>query len=432
MGLFKKAERHQAFLRAQLIGVSGSGKTFTALQIARGLAATDLRVAVVDSERGTSALYADQFDFDFVNVVEVPCKPQGRQPGKFDPERYITAINAAETEGFGVLVIDSLTHAWSGEGGVQEIVDGAKAKFGGNAFAAWSIGGPLWNKLLDTIVNARLHVIATARAKAEYVETEGRGGKKTYEKVGTRADQRAEAEFEFDFVAKMDLDHNLVVEKTRYPDLGGAVVHCPSPALGRQLREWLAGGKPVAYYDAEEFERRLIAAAGPAATLPAVAAYCESLGRQTPARMSADTREQLVAYLASEKGQRAFASFAAARPAADFDTGDESRAQASPANGSGAKQTTAPTANPAPAADPISPTAGAGAAPNGEGGTVERLRAARAVIDAGRQELGEGVFAELCARLGIEPGRYHAAGLGKVAELAEKVAEARQGVRGAA
>lgn len=93
-----------------LIGPSGSGKTFTALSVASTLGT----VAVIDTEHGSASKCGDQFTFDVLELTD------------YHPQQYIDAIHAAgESAAYDVLVIDSLSHAWNGSGGVLEIVDKA-------------------------------------------------------------------------------------------------------------------------------------------------------------------------------------------------------------------------------------------------------------------------------------------------------------------
>ena len=114
--MFRKATRKQVKLRMGLVGPSGSGKTYTALRIAHALADGGL-VAVIDTERGSACRYADAPNpdggrFDFV-VADLE---------KFSPQDYTRAIRAAEDAGAAVLVIDSISHAWEGEGGVMDLI----------------------------------------------------------------------------------------------------------------------------------------------------------------------------------------------------------------------------------------------------------------------------------------------------------------------
>jgi hypothetical protein len=231
MSGFKKATKQQAKLRAALIGISGSGKTYTALQIATGLSD---KIGVIDTERGSASKYADEFSFDVLELTS------------YSPQNYIDAIHEAEAAGFEVLVIDSLSHAWMGKDGALELVDKvAKRTQSSNTFGAWREVTPLHNALVDAILGARLHVIVTMRAKTEYVqEKDERTGKTTIRKVGLAPVQRDGLEYEFDVVGDMDADNNLIVSKTRCKPLRGGVYHQPGAEFASILKDWLTDGAP--------------------------------------------------------------------------------------------------------------------------------------------------------------------------------------------
>jgi KaiC/GvpD/RAD55 family RecA-like ATPase len=227
MSLFKQAVKSESKLRLALVGPSGSGKTFSALGIASGLGS---RIAVVDTERGSASKYAGEFTFD---VLELD---------SHHPQNYIDAIRAAEKEGYDVVVIDSLSHAWTGKDGALDLVDKAvKRAQSGNSFAAWRDITPLHNALVDTILSARLHVIVTMRARTEYVVEEDARGKKVPKKIGLAPVQREGVEYEFDVVGDLNLDHDLVVSKTRCSILAGKIIPRPGAALGETLQGWLHG-----------------------------------------------------------------------------------------------------------------------------------------------------------------------------------------------
>lgn len=232
---FRRAVRQQRKARIGIIGPSGSGKTYTALQIATGLAGPGGRIAVIDTENYSSSLYADRFTFDVLPL------------DTFSPAIYVQAIQAAEAAGYDVLVIDSLSHAWAGKDGALEQVDKAAARTRGNSFAAWREVTPQHNALVDAIVRAKLHVVATMRAKTEYVvDKDERTGKTTPRKVGLAPVQRDGMEYEFDIVADMDHENRFIVSKTRLSDLAGAVIQRPGPELGEQIRNWLMSGVAAA------------------------------------------------------------------------------------------------------------------------------------------------------------------------------------------
>lgn len=228
---FAPATREQARLRLALLGPGGSGKTYTGLLLATALGD---RVAVIDTEHGKSRLYADEFRFD---VLELET---------FSPETYIQAIEAADDAGYDCLLIDSLSHAWSGKGGALEMVDAAAKRNSGNSFAGWRDVTPLHNRLIDTMLGTRLHLIATLRSKVEYVLEEDSRGKKVPKRVGLAPVQRDGLEYEFDLMGELDLDNRLTITKSRSKALRGAVIERPGLDLAATIRQWLEAGEPDA------------------------------------------------------------------------------------------------------------------------------------------------------------------------------------------
>jgi len=230
--MFKKATKTKSKLRLALCGPSGSGKTYTSLVFASVFG----KVAVIDTERGSASKYADLFEFD---VLEL-------QP-PYHPNRFMEAI--ADASDYDVLVIDSLSHAWAGEGGLLEEVEKIAMRTNAkNSYTAWRKGTPIQQKLIDKILNAPLHVIATMRSKQEYIlEERQSGGRKTMapRKVGMAPIQRNDIEFEFDVVGSMDLDNNLVIDKSRFSVISGEVYCKPDVSVGIMLRDWLSDGKEV-------------------------------------------------------------------------------------------------------------------------------------------------------------------------------------------
>lgn len=235
MSRFKKATKQSARLRAIFTGVSGSGKTFTALRV--GCAIAKLvggRVAVIDSERGSASKYSKRFDFD---VLELETH---------EPQTYVQAIRDAEKEGYAVIVIDSLSHAWMGKGGALEQVDAAaKRSKSGNTFTAWRDVTPVHQQMIDAIVGSSAHVIATARSKTEYALIQGNSGQQQPKKLGLAPVQRDGLEFEFDVVGDIDIDHNMVISKTRCEDIVDAVIAKPGEDFAEKLVAWLTDGEPT-------------------------------------------------------------------------------------------------------------------------------------------------------------------------------------------
>ncbi len=234
MSMFKKAVKSEAKLRLAIAGPSGSGKTYTALSVAAALA--DGRpVALVDTEHGSASKYADIFGFD-VAEMHPP----------FHPDKVIQAINEAARAGYAVIILDSLSHAWEGTGGVLDLVDEAAKRIkSGNTYMAWKEGTPVQNRLYDAITGADIHVIATERSKTEYVLVANNNGKQEPKKVGMKPQQREGFEYEFDVFLEMDIDHNGIVSKTRCPALTDRVFAKPGRDLAAILADWLQGAPPA-------------------------------------------------------------------------------------------------------------------------------------------------------------------------------------------
>lgn len=234
--MFQKAVKTQAKLRMAIDGPSGSGKTYTALIAATALA-NGGKIAVIDTERGSASLYSDRFDFD-VAVMDT-----------FSPLKYVELIEEAEQAGYAVIVIDSLSHAWEGEGGALDMVDdAAKRSQSKNSFTAWKDVTPLHRRLVDAMLQSKCHIIATMRSKTEYViEEVERNGRKvqTPRKIGMAPIQRAGMEYEFTIVGDMDLDHNFIVSKSRMAELADAVETKPDLKFFKKIVDWLNSGTPA-------------------------------------------------------------------------------------------------------------------------------------------------------------------------------------------
>ena len=229
---FKKAERDDRDVKMALMGPAGCGKTFSGLTIATELAKhLDTKIAVIDTERRSASLYADMFDFDTLPL------------DSYEPQKYIDGIRAAAKEGYGILIIDSLSHAWAGQGGILDTVDGVAARSKSrNTYIAWRSVTPLHNQLVDAILNYPGQVIVTMRTKMDYVQEKNQRGETEIRKIGLKPIQRDDMEYEFDIVCDMDLDHNLIVTKTRCHSLTDKRFHKPSADLAQHLIDWVGAG----------------------------------------------------------------------------------------------------------------------------------------------------------------------------------------------
>ena len=220
---FIKATKKQAKLRLALFGVSGGGKTYSALRLAKGLGG---KIALIDTERGSASKYSDRFDFD---VCEVD-KPS--------IENIKLLIN--EAKGYDVLIIDSLTHAWLEL--LQEVERVAKAKFGGNTWSAWSEGTPKQTSLINALLDFPGHIIATMRAETNWTTTTNDKGKLVPVRIGEAPKQGKSIEYEFDMLMQISQEHQAIVLKDR---TGKFQDQCfmIDEAFGESLKEWLNDGE---------------------------------------------------------------------------------------------------------------------------------------------------------------------------------------------
>lgn len=237
--MFKKAEKKKQKLRLLIEGASGSGKTYSALKLAKGLAEkTGAKIALIDTEKGSASLYDTLTNFD-VCELEPP----------FTPEKYIKAIKEAEAAGYGILIIDSITHEWSGKGGCLDIQTALGGKFND-----WAKVTPRHNAFIDAIISSPLHIISTARTKTDYALEDGlnkSGGKTTKPvKVGLKTEQREGMDYEFTIVFRINENHYAEANKDR-TSLFNGISEPITEETGYMLFDWLNSGREPAETKAE-------------------------------------------------------------------------------------------------------------------------------------------------------------------------------------
>ncbi len=230
---FKKAERFLTNPTIAITGPTGSGKTFSGLRLAAGIAkAMNGRFAVIDAENGSASLYSEHFDFDTLNLTP-----------PFTTEKYIAAIHEAEKAGYVALLCDSITHAWAGEGGLLEQKAQLDARPGSNHWTNWN---PIKAKDLK-FKSCYLHssipfFIATMRSKMEYAQSE-EGGKKKVQKVGMAPVQSDGIEYEFSVVLDVAMNHEAEVSKDRTHLFDKKPIFQITEETGELLVAWRNSGK---------------------------------------------------------------------------------------------------------------------------------------------------------------------------------------------
>lgn len=240
--LIRKAERKKAKLRLGLSGPSGSGKTFSALKLAFGLGG---KVGMIDTEHGSGDLYAHLGDYDIINI-EAP----------YIAKKYLDAIKAFEAAGYGTIIIDSLSHAWAGDGGLLD-KQGKAADRLKNSYTAWREVTPDHNALVDAMLQSSCHIIAAMRSKTEYVLEEGANGKKVPRKIGMAPVQRDGMEYEFTVFLDITHDHTATPSKDRTGLFDGEYFQI-SEKTGQSLLAWLESGaepKVIEYINDDQLIR---------------------------------------------------------------------------------------------------------------------------------------------------------------------------------
>lgn len=236
MNVFKKASKQLAKLKIAVTGPSGSGKTYSSLLLAKGLGG---RVAVIDTENNSACLYADKFGEWTYDTL--PIEPP------FTVSKYIEAIEAAIKEKYDILVIDSMSHVWAGEGGLLEQKQKLDSRPGSNSYTNWQSITKLHEQLKGRILQSDIHVIATMRSKQNYILETNDKGKQQPRKVGMAPIQRDDMEYEFSVVFDIGMDHQFVVSKDR-TSLFDGVIEVMNEKTGEKLNGWLANADrtPVA------------------------------------------------------------------------------------------------------------------------------------------------------------------------------------------
>ena len=216
----RTSERKKAKIKLALQGSAGSGKTYSSLLIAKGLLAGDFtKIAVIDTENKSADLYAHLGNYNVVSM-----------DGPYSPEKYMEAIELCEKAGMEVIILDSISHCW-------DFLLEVHGNMPGNSFANWAKITPRQNAFINKILNSDTHIISTMRVKQDYVLNQ-KNGKMVPEKVGLKAIQRNDLDYEFTIVFDIDAVHSAKVSKDRT----GLFVNKPefviSPSTGMKIREW--------------------------------------------------------------------------------------------------------------------------------------------------------------------------------------------------
>lgn len=230
---FKKAVRENIWAKILEIAPSGGGKSFGALRVATGLAKAlsetenkEHRIAYIGSEGSRDKYYADEFDYDLMQLK-----------APFTPEKYADAIDEAIDAGYKVIIIDSISHEWSGKGGCLEI----HSNMPGNSYTNWSKITPRHDKFTEKLLECDAFIIATVRGKDKYV-LEEQNGKQVPRKVGVGYQQRDDLEYLFTVAFTLEQDTHMFSAMKDNTHLFENRYDVLTEKDGRLIYEWASGG----------------------------------------------------------------------------------------------------------------------------------------------------------------------------------------------
>ncbi len=224
----RKAQRTKAKLRLGIAAPSGAGKTYSSLLLAFGIGG---KIGMIDTEYGSGDLYAHLGEYDIISLS-----------APYTVQKYLEAIRAFEAAGYDTIIIDSLSHAWAGDGGLLDkqgkIADSGR----GNSYTAWRQVTPDHNALVNAMLGSPCHIIATMRSKQDYVqERDEKSGKTQIRKVGLAPVQRDGMEYEFTIMLDMDMNHTAHASKDRTSLFDGKYFKI-NQGTGKEVVDWLEGG----------------------------------------------------------------------------------------------------------------------------------------------------------------------------------------------
>jgi hypothetical protein len=218
------ANRTNTKIKMGLQGPSSSGKTYSALLIAYGLSGSWERIAVIDTENGSSHLYAHLGSFR-VLALSAP----------YSPEALTEAIRFCQQQRIQVIIIDSISHEWDGNGGILQI----HSSMPGNSFTNWAKVTPRHNAMIQFILQSDVHIICTIRSKQDYILVE-KNGKVIPEKVGLKGIQRNGLEYDLTLLFTLDSNHQAMASKDRTELFYGLPASVLTIDTGRKIQAWCA------------------------------------------------------------------------------------------------------------------------------------------------------------------------------------------------
>lgn len=245
--VFQKAQRIQTKIKLAIGGPSGSGKTMSSLLLGYGLIKGEHpdwddatcwdKICICDTENSSGALYVGARAGGYVigqyNII--PIEPP------FEEQTLIDAISMCENHGMEVIILDSMTAFWQGEGGALQ-TQGKIAERTGNSFTSWKGVRADQTKMMNAILQSKCHIISAYRAKTEYVQEKNDKGKTVVRNIGMGIIAEGNTEYEYSSFFLLDASHNAAAIKDR-TGLFDNQLFVITPETGKKIYQWLSEGE---------------------------------------------------------------------------------------------------------------------------------------------------------------------------------------------
>ena len=191
------------------------------------------KILVIDTENKSASLYAGK-RVGSMKIGEFMTIEIG---APFTAQKYMEAIQASENAGIEYLIIDSMSHVWNAEGGMLEMQANIAKRYG-NSYTAWRDVTPVFNQLMNKVLQCDMHVVMTFRSKKEYAIEEENGRKKVTAK-GMGITFREGNDYETTIFFELDQNHvaNATKDRTGIFDQRYFVI---TPETGKEIYDWLS------------------------------------------------------------------------------------------------------------------------------------------------------------------------------------------------
>lgn len=269
MAGFKKAKREQVWLKVLLTGPSGSGKSYSALRVAKGIAEKcGSDIAYIGTEGSRDLYYSNEFDYDLLQLED-----------PYTPEKYIEAIDEAVKAGYKVIVIDSITHEWLELNRIHD-------KMPGNSFTNWGKLKPRHSAFTEKILLSPIHVISTARGKDQWI-LEEQNGKQVPRKIGLGGQTDKDASYDYTVSLVLDQGTHVASADKDNTHLFDGRYDVLTEKDGERLYDWANSSDiPATVKEPKKYEAVDIAPEDQLAAIKKeIIALCTELGGTKNARM---------------------------------------------------------------------------------------------------------------------------------------------------